>query len=95
MKLKKDLLSLVKTDYVPLQADKEGLLRGGFGTMSTGIGDIDIDLNVPCKNRKCTNGTCPNPSCQNDCTVNYCSPSTASPSPSPSTVNAAAFLLGF
>lgn len=33
MRLKKDLVQLVKTDYVPLQTDKEGLLRGGFGAV--------------------------------------------------------------
>lgn len=34
MKLKKNLVQLVETDYAPLQTDKEGRLFGGFGSMT-------------------------------------------------------------
>ena len=107
MKLKKDLAMLVKTDFVPLQADKEGSLRGGFGTMITSVVDVKPKVNVPCKNYTCKNGECANPSCANQCanptcanhcTINYCAtPSpTTSPSPSPATAAApSAILLGF
>lgn len=107
MKLKKDLAMLVKTDFVPLQTDKEGSLRGGFGTMITGVVDINPELNVPCKNRDCKNGGCANPTCANgecpnptcvngECTINYCATTSPTTSPSPTTATAAsAFLLGF
>lgn len=104
MKLKKDLAMLVKTDFVPLQADKEGSLRGGFGTMITGASNSILGFNAYCSNKNptCTNDGCKNPSCANQCTINYCStssPTTApspSTSPSPTTASAvSAFILGF
>lgn len=51
MKLKKNLVQLVQSDYTPLQTSAEGLLRGGFGSVSIGVGFGDITLNA-CRNRE-------------------------------------------
>ncbi len=93
MRLKKNLIQLVESDYTPLQTNQEGLLLGGFGTMTVvAPNSIDINANL------CKNGNCPNPICSNQCTINNCtvattSPTTSpSPSPSPSPANACSFL---
>lgn len=74
MKVKRNLVQLVQSDYTPLQTSAEGLLRGGFGSIAVGkaiIGDINANI---CRNPKCTNGECTNPECSNQCTINYCGP---------------------
>ena len=56
MKVKRNLVQLVQSDYTPLQTSAEGLLRGGFGSIAVGkaiIGDINANI---CRNPKCTNG---------------------------------------
>jgi hypothetical protein len=76
MKVKRNLVQLVQSDYTPLQTSAEGLLRGGFGSIAVGkaiIGDINANI---CRNPKCTNGECTNPECSNQCTINYCGPTT-------------------
>lgn len=95
MKLKKNLVQLVQSDYTPLQTSAEGLLRGGFGSVSIGVGFGDITLNACRRNPKCKNGECTNPECSNQCTINYCGPTTpttptigpsASPTPTVTTM---------
>lgn len=81
MKLKKNLVQLVQSDYTPLQTSAEGLLRGGFGSVTIGVGFGDITLNA-CRNRECKNGECANPECSNQCTINYCGPTTPTAAPS-------------
>lgn len=89
MKLKRNLVQLVQSDYTPLQTSAEGLLRGGFGSVTIGSAlSAEININI-CKNPKCANGECTNPDCSNQCTINYCSPTTPSASPSPSAASAA------
>lgn len=36
MKVKRNLVQLVQSDYTPLQTSAEGLLRGGFGSIAVG-----------------------------------------------------------
>lgn len=82
MKLKKNLVQLVQSDYTPLQTSAEGLLRGGFGSVVVGkaiIGDFKANI---CKNPECRNGECDNPMCSNQCTINYCGPTTPTAAPS-------------
>lgn len=89
MKLKKSLVQLVESDYTPLKTDKEGKLRGGFGsvTVST-LGEDSTDTNKVCNscniNIFCGNRRCSNPNCSNDnCKDADCKPvPTASPKPS-------------
>lgn len=82
MKLKKNLVQLVQSDYTPLQTSAEGLLRGGFGSVAIGRAAFgDITLNA-CKNRECKNGECDNPMCSNQCTINSCGPTTPTAAPS-------------
>lgn len=82
MKLKKNLVQLVQSDYSPLQTSAEGLLRGGFGSVVVGIATTSsLDVNI-CKNPTCKNGECANPQCSNQCTINYCSPTTPTAAPS-------------
>lgn len=84
MKVKRNLVQLVQSDYTPLQTSAEGLLRGGFGSIAVGkaiIGDINANI---CRNPKCTNGECTNPECSNQCTINYCGPTTPTIGPSAS-----------
>lgn len=84
MKIKRNLVQLVQSDYTPLQTSAEGLLRGGFGSVTIGSAlSSKINANI-CKNPNCTN-----PDCSNQCTINYCSPTTPSASPSPSAASAA------
>lgn len=76
MKVKRNLVQLVQSDYTPLQTSAEGLLRGGFGSIAVSkaiFGDINANI---CRNPKCTNGECTNPECSNQCTINYCGPTT-------------------
>lgn len=68
MKLKKDLVQLVHSDYVPLRTDQEGQLRGGFGSVDVYIQAESLTINVP------------NCSCNKVC--NTCTPTT-SPSATP------------
>ena len=82
MKVKRNLVQLVQSDYTPLQTSAEGLLRGGFGLIAVGkavIGDINANI---CRNPKCKNGECTNPECSNQCTINYCGPTTPTAAPS-------------
>lgn len=59
MKLNKSISELVKTNYVPVEEAKEGLLRGGFGEISAGeLGMPEKSINVICKNDNCP---CPPP----------------------------------
>ena len=82
MRLKKNLIQLVESDYTPIERNQEGLLRGGFGAMSVIANSINLNANV-CKNKSCTNGECANPSCVNVCTNNGCYVPSPSPSASP------------
>ena len=82
MKLKKNLVQLVQSDYTPLQTSAEGLLRGGFGSVVVGTASMG-DLNIACnKNPQCKNTQCANPQCSNQCTINYCGPTTPTAAPS-------------
>ena len=92
MRIKKNLIQLVESNYTPLQTNQEGLLRGGFGAMTAVANSININANI-CKNPTCKNGECPNPECSNACTViNYCPSTSPSPSPSPSPAMVGSFL---
>lgn len=83
MKLKKNLVQLVQSDYTPLQTSAEGLLRGGFGSVAIGRAAIgDITVNACRRNPHCKNGECANPECSNQCTINYCGPTTPTAAPS-------------
>ena len=82
MRLKKNLIQLVESDYTPIERNQEGLLRGGFGAMSVIANSINLNANI-CKNPTCTNGECANPSCANICTNNACQAPSPSPSASP------------
>lgn len=75
MKLKKDLSELVNSDYEPLTEDQEGMLKGGFGTITVTVPETLDELTV--------NAYCPrNPKCTNDsCTINYCPTPTRPPVP--------------
>lgn len=82
MRIKRNLVQLVQSDYTPLQTSAEGLLRGGFGSVVVGRANaFDFTLNT-CKNRECKNGECANPECSNQCTINYCGPTTPTAAPS-------------
>ena len=92
MRLKKNLIQLVESDYTPIERNQEGLLRGGFGAMSVIANSINLNANVcknksctngECANPTCTNGECANPSCVNVCTNNGCHAPSPSPSASP------------
>lgn len=82
MRLKKNLIQLVESDYTPIERNQEGLLRGGFGAMSVIANSTNLNVNF-CKNPTCTNGECENPSCVNVCTNNGCQVPSPSPSASP------------
>lgn len=93
MRLKKNLIQLVESDYTPLQANQEGLLRGGFGAMAiVTANSVDVKANVICKNPECKNGVCENPQCSNNCTINNCATPSPSPSPSPESMEVCSFL---
>ena len=92
MRIKKNLIQLVESNYTPLQTTQEGLLRGGFGAMTAVVNSLNINANI-IKNPTCKNGEYPNPECTITCTViNYCPSTSPSPSPSPSPAMVGSFL---
>ena len=92
MRIKKNLIQLVESNYTPLQTNQEGLLRGGFGAMTAVVNSLNIHANI-IKNPTCKNGEYPNPECTITCTViNYCPSTSPSPSPSPSPAMVGSFL---
>jgi hypothetical protein len=74
MKLNKSISELVKTNYVPVEEAKEGLLRGGFGEISTGGGFSTGSYD------ECTNTNCPCPPPETTTTTPK---PTTTPSPGP------------
>ena len=88
MRLKRSLVQLIESDYTPLKTDKEGKLRGGFGSVasissSTDNADTNKICNICTPNVFCSNRKCSNPYCSNDnCKDANCKPvPTASPKP--------------
>lgn len=82
---KKAIVSLVKNDFTPLEESKEGLLKGGFGSViPPGAGPTPFSLdNCPCRDGR-NNCPCPNSGCVldhpkgNNC---YCGTTTTPPPP--------------
>lgn len=97
---KKAIVSLVKNDFTPLEESKEGLLKGGFGSIiPPGAGPKPFSLdNCPCRGNNCP---CPNSGCILDPKGNncYCGTTTTTPPkpitttlpPAPTAIN----LMGF
>lgn len=69
MKIEKSISELVKTNYVPVEESKEGLLRGGFGEIFTESNDVRVLNNCTCNGNNCLckggkdNCNCPNGTC--------------------------------
>lgn len=55
MRLKKDLVQLVQSNYVPLHEEYEGRLRGGFGLIAVENAAQGVKFNIVCKNPECKN----------------------------------------
>lgn len=100
---KKGIVSLVKNDFTPLEESKEGLLKGGFGSViPPGEGPTPFSLDNCRCNKGRDNCPCPNSGCAggggkgNNC---YCGttttpppkPITTTPPPAPTAIN----LMGF
>lgn len=70
---KKGLLSDCEQLFTPISSDKEGNLRGGFGSFSvasTTGSPNGMCKNVPCSNYECKNLVCGNGECKNYKCVN-------------------------
>lgn len=63
MKIEKSISELVKTNYVPVEESKEGLLRGGFGEISEGT-KADGGYIAGLDNCQCGGNNC---NCLNGC----------------------------
>ncbi|MCC8147246.1 MAG: hypothetical protein LIO93_12615 [Bacteroidales bacterium] len=99
----KEIASLVKNDFVPLEESKEGSLKGGFGSIIQ-AGNISLRASNNCKcngnNCKCSSGKdncdCPNGSCNVDNPKgNNCNCSSTSTSTSTSASGKSFMDLGF
>lgn len=98
----KEIASLVKNDFIPLEESKEGSLKGGFGSIIlTGEMSVSASNNCKCEGNNCrcdggkNNCDCPNGGCSVPSKGNNCNCSTPSTSTSTST-SASSFLnLGF
>ena len=53
MKIEKSISELVQTNYVPVEESKEGLLRGGFGEITTCIYSDEVVNNCQCNGNNC------------------------------------------
>lgn len=97
---RKGLLSDCEQLFTPMSSDKEGHLRGGFGSIS--VASVKAAnhscINDPCTNANCSNYTCGNGDCSNVvCDNNGCYNITIEPeettTPKPSYVTVACGLL--
>lgn len=103
---KKGIVSLVKNDFTPLEESKEGLLKGGFGSViPPGAGPTPFSLdncrcnsdldNCYCPNSGCTVGSnrrCPTRQIGNNC---LCGTTTTPPITTPAPGPTFTHMMGF
>lgn len=80
---KKEVISLVNNDFIPLEESKEGLLKGGFGSVIQSATPLVTTIdNCPCNKDNCD---CPDGGCwlpykdSNNCSCGVTTP-TSTPS---------------
>ena len=89
---KKEVISLVKNDFIPLEESKEGMLKGGFGSVIVQSESLSATATNNCmcdgNNCLCNNGkdncNCPNGGCNVPKGGNNCNCNTTTPSSTPS-----------